>query len=204
MKIIGKIRIFFDHLLGFESKNYTEPPVDTPIDIIPPTEDIIENEQSLDVPPPLKTKIISPEQTEPLVMDESDQVSYVVERYSDSSEKDIGPLADIAIHFEDNAQFEKLLENICLAMEDFDKKSENLAKQPGDKVFKFIRSKLIDRLMQSGASLIKNEESFDLLRHTPLEIQELPEEGCPISQTVRPGVEYDGKVFLKAIVTLKE
>jgi len=200
MKIISKIRRFFDLLLGFESKNDPEPPVDTLIDIIPPIEGIIVNEQSLDVPPPLEPKIISPEPTAPLVMDECDQVPYAVENRSASSEKESSPLAVATIHSEDNAQFEKLLENICLAMEDFEKKSENFAKQPGDKVYKFIRSKLIDRLMQSGASIIKDEDSFDLLRHNPVEISEHTVEGCKIAETIRPGIEYGGKVYIRAIV----
>jgi len=203
MKIISKIRIFFDQLLGFESKNDPEPPVDTPIDTIPPIEDIVENEQSLDVPPPLETKIICPEQTAPLVMDESVQGPDEIVNPSDSSENGKDLMADASPHSEEYAQFEKLLENICLAMEDFDRKSENFAKQSGDKVYKFIRSKLIDRLMQSGASIIKDEDSFDLLRHNPVEISEHTEEGCKISETIRSGIEYGGKVYLRAIVKIE-
>lgn len=203
MKIISKIRRFFDHLLDYESKDdVMAPPIDTPVDIIHSIEDVIEDEQSLNVPPPLETKIITPEQTAPLVMDENVQISTEAENRCDFSDKDL--ITDVALtHSTDNAQFVKLLENICLAMEDFDKKSDNLAKQSGEKVYKFIRSKLIDRICISGASIIKDEDVFDLLRHYPIETTEVPEEGHNIESTVKPGVEFEGKVYLRAIVKLK-
>lgn len=99
---------------------------------------------------------------------------------------------------------DSILANICAAIDDLDKKSEAMAHVSGEKVIKYVRSKLIDRLMLSGASVIKNEHSFDFLRHNPIDITEQTVEGCNIETTVKPGVEFGGKVYLRAIVKLKD
>lgn len=204
MKKISDIIRCLEHLLGFGSKEEKEVPlVNTTVDIIPQKYDTNQEEQSLDVPPPLESGIINIERTHPLSLDENIHNSLEPENRCDLSEKECAT-EETLDPIERNEQFEGLLENICLAMDFFDDKSDNFANQSGDKVYKFIRLKLIDRLLLSGASLIKDEESFDLLRHKPLDFQKLPEEGCCISQTLSPGVEYGNKVYLKAVVKLKE
>lgn len=206
MKIISKIRLLIHQLFGLNCNDNTSGEViDSPISFPHTPEDNtdrLEDKVGLDVPPPLKSDIISPEPTPILEIEVSDYSN------DEISERDQSFCKDTETNLEDymplsSTKFEELLEYICLSIEEFDKKSDSFEKISGNKVYKFIRSKLTDRLIQSGASIIKDEVSFDLLRHNPVEISEHTEEGCKISETIRPGIEYGGKVYLRAIVKLE-
>lgn len=206
MKIISKIGLLIHQLFGLNGNDNTSGEViDSPISFPHTPEDNtdrLEDKVGLDVPPPLKSDIISPEPTPILEIEVSDYSN------DEISERDQSFCKDSETNLEDymplsSTKFEELLEYICLSIEEFDKKSDSFEKISGNKVYKFIRSKLTDRLIQSGASIIKDEDSFDLLRHNPVEISELIEEGCKIAETIRPGIEYGGKVYLRAIVKLE-
>lgn len=103
-----------------------------------------------------------------------------------------------------NIDADSLLQNICNAIDYFDDKKKALSAQPGDKVWEFVRTKLIEKLKLSGVSVIKDEETLDWLRHKPIEVIEMPEEGCSIEKTIYPGVCSGEKVYLKAVVKLKQ
>lgn len=206
MKIISKIRILINHLFGRTGNDNTSGEViDSPISFPYTPEDNtdrLEDEVGLDVPPPLISDIISPEPTPILEIETSDYSNDEVSERNQSSCKDTETNLEAQASLS-SKKFEELLEHICLSIEEFDKKTDSFEKISGNKVYKFIRSKLTDRLMQSGASIIKDEDSFDLLRHNPVEISEQTEEGCKIAETIRPGIEYGGKVYLRAIVKLE-
>lgn len=103
-----------------------------------------------------------------------------------------------------NIDADSLLQNICNVIDYLDDKGHALATQPGDKVWEFVRAKLIGKLKLSGVSVINDEETLDWLRHKPIEVIEMPEEGCPIEETVYPGVCLGEKVYLRAVVKLKQ
>ena len=94
--------------------------------------------------------------------------------------------------------------NEILDEEFFDDKEKALSAQPGDKVWEFVRTKLIEKLKLSGVSVIKDEETLDWLRHKPIEVIEMPEEGCSIEKTIYPGICLGEKVYLRAVVKLKQ
>ena len=103
-----------------------------------------------------------------------------------------------------NIEADSLLQNICNAIDYFDDKEKALSAQPGDKVWEFVRIKLIEKLKLSGVSVIKDEETLDWLRHKPIEVIEMPEEGCSIEKTIYPGICLGEKVYLRAVVKLKQ
>lgn len=103
-----------------------------------------------------------------------------------------------------NIDADSLLQNICNAIDYFDDKEKALSAQPGDKVWEFVRTKLIEKLKLSGASVIKDEETLDWLRHKPIEVIEMPEEGCAVEKTIYPGICLGEKVYLRAVVKLKQ
>lgn len=103
-----------------------------------------------------------------------------------------------------NIDADSLLQNICNAIDYFDDKEKALSAQPGDKVWEFVRTKLIEKLKLSGVSVIKDEETLDWLRHKPIEVIEMPEEGCSIEKTIYPGICLGEKVYLRAVVKLKQ
>ena len=206
MKIISKIRIFVDNLFGWgRDENNHRDHIDNPVYFPFNHEDNSDNSVNtpdLNIPPTLESGIVTPEPTKPLEFKPVDILN------NESPDRNISFTTEIDEKTEKEAilsekKFEELLEQICRAIEVFDKKADNFEKLSSDKVYKFIRSKLTDRLIQSGASIIKDEDSFDLLRHYPVEFYENTEEGCKISETIQPGIEYGGKVYLKAIVKLE-
>ena len=103
-----------------------------------------------------------------------------------------------------NIDADSLLQNICNAIDYFDDKEKALSAQPGDKVWEFVRTKLIEKLKLSGVSVIKDEETLDWLRHKPIEVIEMPGEGCSIEKTIYPGICLGEKVYLRAVVKLKQ
>lgn len=206
MKIISSLREFINHLFGWGTDGNTLwEDIDNPVvfPVAPESNTYnIEDNPSLNIPSPLESDIVSLERTKPLEIESEDHPKSEVKDGNISSYTAVEVIAEDKALFS-ATRFEELLEGICQAIEEFDKKSDNYEKLSGDKVYKFIRSKLTDRLIQSGASIIKDEDSFDLLRHHPVEISDHTEEGCKISETIRPGIEYGGKVYLRAIVKLE-
>lgn len=65
----------------------------------------------------------------------------------------------------------------------------------------FCQDKIIEGLSSSGAQLIDNDESYSNTRHYPIPYGIYPE-GIPIKRIIRPGVEIQKDIVLKALVEL--
>lgn len=99
-----------------------------------------------------------------------------------------------------NIDADSLLQNICNAIDYFDDKEKALSAQPGDKVWEFVRTKLIEKLKLSGVSVIKDEETLDWLRHKPIEVIEMPEEGCSIEKQYILAFVWEKKYILELLL----
>lgn len=206
MKLISKLCSFIRLCFGDRAKANPETQIESNlVNSLTDNDYIVLADSELEIPTTLCSDIPEVKPTEALSFknDSSKNDSSIDDVSWNASNKDVSHTTteDASVEMTDS-HFCDLLENICYAIADFDEKAKIFSNQSGENVYKYIRSRLIDRICISGASLITDEETFDLLRHIPAELQEIPEEGCHISKMVRPGVEYDGKVFLKAIVNL--
>lgn len=65
----------------------------------------------------------------------------------------------------------------------------------------FCQEKIIESLYSSGASLIKDENTYSSSRHRPSPYGIYPE-GVHIKQTLRPGLIIQNEIVLKAVVEI--
>ena len=61
--------------------------------------------------------------------------------------------------------------------------------------------RLIEAMVSNGATPIDKDVEFDCLRHVPVPFS-IVQDGMPIKEILRIGLEYDGKIVLKAKVEL--
>lgn len=61
--------------------------------------------------------------------------------------------------------------------------------------------RLIEAMMSNGATSIDKDIEFDCLRHVPVPFS-IVQDGMPIKEILRMGLEYDGRVILKAKIRL--
>lgn len=59
--------------------------------------------------------------------------------------------------------------------------------------------RLIEAMVSNGATSIDKDIEFDCLRHVPVPFS-IVQDGMPIKEILRMGLEYDGRVILKAKV----
>ena len=61
--------------------------------------------------------------------------------------------------------------------------------------------RLIESMVSNGATPIDKDVAFDCLRHVPVPFS-IVKDGTPIKEILRIGLEYNGNVILKAIVSI--
>lgn len=99
-----------------------------------------------------------------------------------------------------NADFEKLLEESANMVKYYD----DLASQwKGERqmIVSDMTLKIIENMILCGCGEIKDETQFDMKRHRVHPYQ-LVANGTAIKETLRRGVEWNGKVFVPAIVSV--
>lgn len=67
----------------------------------------------------------------------------------------------------------------------------------------YCEDRIVEILLSNGCERIENDSLFDNSRHVPSPFSFLPN-GCTIDETVKPGLSYNGKILIKAIVKCKK
>ena len=98
----------------------------------------------------------------------------------------------------DNADFEKLLTESANMVKYYDSLSLqwNADQQM---IVADITLKIIENMLLSGCKAIDDDKVYDMKRHQLRPYRLIPN-GTPVKETIRPGVEWNGKVYVPAIV----
>lgn len=99
----------------------------------------------------------------------------------------------------DNSEYMSLAQQCCDMLKELDVMYKQI---PNDLVKNFIlqqKTRIREALILSGATLIDEETEFNLLRHQSVN-GGIVKNGTPITETVEPGVEIEGRVMVKAKV----
>lgn len=67
----------------------------------------------------------------------------------------------------------------------------------------FCENRIEEMMLSCGCKLIDEDVSFDNSRHVPNPFSFIPD-GCTIERIIRPGLSYENKVLVKAIVKCKQ
>lgn len=96
--------------------------------------------------------------------------------------------------------FEKLLSEQAQLAKNYDQLAAQLEGDSRELLLDVVQ-KTIDSMLLSGCQPIADEPAYDMSRHRP-EPFVLAAPGTPIKRTVRQGVEWQGKVYIPAVVEL--
>lgn len=96
--------------------------------------------------------------------------------------------------------FEKLLSEMAQVAKSYDQLAAQLGGDSRELLLDVVQ-KTIDSMLLSGCQPITDEPLYDMSRHRP-EPFSLAAPGTPVKRTVRPGVEWQGKVYIPAVVEL--
>lgn len=97
----------------------------------------------------------------------------------------------------DNSEYMSLAQQCCDMLKELDVMYKQI---PNDQVKNLIlqqKTRIREALILSGATLIDEETEFNLLRHQSVD-SGIVKNGTPITETVEPGVEIEGRVMVKA------
>lgn len=101
----------------------------------------------------------------------------------------------------ENSEYMSLAQQCCDMLKELDVMYKQI---PNDQVKNFIlqqKTRIREALILSGATLIDEETEFNLLRHQSVN-GGIVKNGTPITETVEPGVEIEGRVMVKAKVNI--
>lgn len=100
----------------------------------------------------------------------------------------------------DNSEYMALAQQCCDMLSELDRMQNQIK---NEEVLDFItmqKSRIREALLISGATLIDEETVFNMLRHQCLNGC-IVKNGTPIVETIQAGVEIEGRVLVKAIVS---
>lgn len=100
-----------------------------------------------------------------------------------------------------NKEWTSLVEECTEMMDDFERMQTDLD-DAGREVAEMAVSRLQELLERRGVDLIADERAFDLKRHKPVPMREVPE-GTTIEETLAPGLCVGNRVFRRAQVRVK-
>lgn len=101
----------------------------------------------------------------------------------------------------ENSEYMSLAQQCCDMLKELDVMYKQI---PNDQVKNYIlqqKTRIREALILSGATLIDEETEFNLLRHQSVN-SGIVKNGTPITETVEPGVEIEGRVMVKAKVNI--
>ncbi len=96
--------------------------------------------------------------------------------------------------------FEKLLSEQAQLVKNYDQLAAQLDGDSRELLLDVVQ-KTIDSMILAGCQPISGEPAYDMSRHRP-EPFVLAAPGTPIQRTIRQGVEWQGKVYIPAVVEL--
>lgn len=116
----------------------------------------------------------------------------------DPSLTNINKSTDGALALKEN--FEKLLMEQAELAKNYDRLAAQLEGDSRELLLDVVQ-KTIDSMILAGCKPIVNEPTYDMSRHRP-EPFTLAAPGTPIQRTLRQGIEWQGKVYIPAVVEL--
>lgn len=97
----------------------------------------------------------------------------------------------------------QLVDEIVHLLEDLNRLNAQTEDENVKSTIMYCEDRIVEILLSNGCERIENDLLFDNSRHVPSPFSFLPN-GCTIDETVKPGLTYNGKVLIKAIVKCKK
>lgn len=98
-----------------------------------------------------------------------------------------------------NPRIEKLLKSLSVIIEELDSLSTQTEDSNAKTVIEFCQNRLLETLFANNCDIIDSDSLYDNNRHSVRPIS-IISKNTPITEFVRAGVLYKGKVLLKAII----
>lgn len=100
-----------------------------------------------------------------------------------------------------NESYQKLIEECTDLISEFESYKNRFETEEGKMMTDIVQERLFEILVKSGAQLITDETSFDIIRHIAVPAQ-MVENGTPVLETIRPGIALGNKVLIRAQVRI--
>lgn len=120
---------------------------------------------------------------------------------NDSSSKPDNNSENKIPHNEGTERVVQLQKDVISSIEEFDTYLSRIDNEDAKELITLFQHRLIESLVASGATPIDKDIEFDCLRHVPVPFS-IVQDGMPIKEILRMGLEYNGRVVLKAKVGL--
>lgn len=101
----------------------------------------------------------------------------------------------------DTDRTQKLFISFSEIINEFDTYILQTKSEETKQIIGLCQYRLIESMVSNGATPIDKDIEFDCLRHVPVPFS-IVQDGMPIKEILRMGLEYDGRVILKAKIRL--
>lgn len=103
----------------------------------------------------------------------------------------------------DNSYGKQLIFELPTLLEELNKLRSQTTDENVISTILFCESRIEEMMLACGCELINEESTFDNSRHVPHPFS-FVQNGCIIEKTIKPGLSYNNKVLVKAIVKCKQ
>ena len=103
----------------------------------------------------------------------------------------------------DNSYGKQLFFELPTLLEELNKLRSQTTDENVISTILFCESRIEEMMLSCGCEPINEETSFDNSRHVPYPFSFI-QNGCIIEKTIKPGLSYNNKVLVKAIVKCKQ
>lgn len=103
----------------------------------------------------------------------------------------------------DNSYGKQLIFELPTLLEELNKLRSQTTDENVISTILFCESRIEEMMLSCGCEPINEESTFDNSRHVPYPFS-FVQNGCIIEKTIKPGLSYNNKVLVKAIVKCKQ
>lgn len=103
----------------------------------------------------------------------------------------------------DNSCGKQLIFELPTLLEELNKLRSQTTDENVISTILFCESRIEEMMLSCGCEPINEESTFDNSRHVPYQFS-FVQNGCIIEKTIKPGLSYNNKVLVKAIVKCKQ
>jgi hypothetical protein len=135
---------------------------------------------------------ITENQEEPLEVNILDKKTIIATKEVEDKKEEV-------IH--SNGAYQKLIEECTDLISEFESYKTRFETEEGKMMTDIAQERLFEILAKSGAQLITDETSFDIIRHIAIPAK-VVENGTPVLETIRPGIALGSKVLIRAQVRI--
>ncbi len=184
------------------SKKGRQTSSDNPLDtFVTPEKPLEEMHIDMEMPDFLKEDAFQQEQS---AEDQSQGEQEAEQEQSEAEQEQEEQEQEQSNSLSDNKPFVKLFEECSSVIKDIDRLSaRQFESQETLNMMQHIESKLLSSLYVAGGQPIDNDTEFDVLRHSCIDKKDVSQ-STPITETVRPGVILEDRVFVQAKVRVDE